>query len=65
MIFVKTFLAFKIGNQLHTIKFTERKIPQYIFAQKKSYAVRYMFWAIFALYYVGKILQKYLIEVNQ
>ena len=43
MIFVKTFLAFKIGNQLHTIKFTERKIPQYIFAQKKSYAVRYMF----------------------
>ena len=39
-------LAYKIGNQIHTI-FKERKNPQYSFAQKMA-AVRCMFCAIFA-----------------
>ena len=55
-------LAYKIGNQIHTIKFKERKVPQYNFAQKMA-ALRYMFCAIFAPNSVGKILQKFPFEV--
>ena len=45
-------LAYKIGNQIHTI-FKERKNPQYNFVQNMA-AVRYMIYAIFAPYLVAK-----------
>ena len=37
-------LAYKIGNLIHTIKFKERKIPQYSFAQKNVCCKMYVLW---------------------
>ena len=39
-------LAYKIGNQIHTIKFKERKVPQYSFAQKNGCCKIYVLYNI-------------------